>query len=77
MELAVIIGQDACRVPADQAFDYVFGYTILNDISAREIQTRHRQWYFGKSMDRLLPMGPWIVTEDEFDRPPVLRISSG
>ncbi len=76
VELAVIIGRDACRVPADQAFDYVFGYTILNDISAREIQTRHRQWYFGKSMDGFCPMGPWIVTEDEFDRPPVLRISS-
>ncbi len=76
VELAVIIGKDARCVSASQAFDYVFGYTILNDISAREIQTRHKQWYFGKSMDGFCPMGPWIVTEEEFQRPPVLHISS-
>lgn len=75
-ELAVIIGKDASNVNARDAFDYVFGYTILNDISAREIQTRHKQWYFGKSMDGFCPMGPWIATEDEFSRPPVLHISS-
>lgn len=75
-ELAVIIGKDAEKVSAEDAFDYVFGYTILNDVSAREIQSRHKQWYFGKSMDGFCPMGPWIVTKDEFDNPPVLRISS-
>ena len=75
-ELAVIIGKDAEKVSAENAFDYVFGYTILNDISAREIQTRHKQWYFGKSMDGFCPIGPWIVTKDEFENPPVLDIKS-
>ncbi len=75
-ELAVILGKDAKDVPASRAFEYVFGYTILNDISARDLQTRHKQWYFGKSLDGFCPMGPWIVTADEFENPPVLAISS-
>ncbi len=75
-ELAVVIGRDAERVSAKEAFDYVFGYTILNDVSAREIQTRHKQWYFGKSLEGFCPMGPWIVTRDEFDNPPQLGIRS-
>lgn len=75
-ELAVIIGKDAEAITREHAFDYIFGYTILNDISAREIQTRHKQWYFGKSMDGFCPMGPWIVTKDEFSDPPILSISS-
>ena len=75
-ELAVIIGKNAKNVSEENAFDYVFGYTILNDISARNLQTRHKQWYFGKSLDGFCPMGPYIITEDEFDRPPVLTIQS-
>ena len=75
-ELAVIIGKKACSVPASQAFDYVFGYTILNDFSARDLQTNHKQWYFAKSLDGFCPMGPYLVTEDEFERPPVLGIRS-
>ena len=75
-ELAVILRKDARNVPAGQASSYIFGYTILNDISAREVQSRHRQWYFGKSLDGFTPMGPWIVTKDEFDDPPVLSIRS-
>lgn len=75
-ELAVIIGKDAKNVSEENAFDYVFGYTILNDVSARNLQTRHKQWYFGKSLDGFCPMGPDIVTKDEFDRPPVLSIQS-
>ena len=75
-ELAVIIGKDAKNVSKENAFDYVFGYTILNDVSARNLQTRHKQWYFGKSLDGFCPMGPDIVTEDEFDRPHVLSIQS-
>lgn len=75
-ELAVILGKDACNVPEAEAFDYVFGYTILNDISARNVQTAHKQWYFGKSLDTFTPMGPWIVTADEFAQPPVLKIQS-
>ena len=75
-ELAVIIGKKAKNVSEENAFDYVFGYTILNDVSARNLQTRHKQWYFGKSLDGFCPMGPDIITEDEFDRPPVLTIQS-
>lgn len=75
-ELAVIIGKDAKNVSADSAYDYVFGYTIMNDVSARNLQTRHKQWYFGKSLDGFTPMGPWIVTKDEFEEPPVLKICS-
>lgn len=75
-ELAVIIGKDAKNVSEADAFSYVFGYTIINDVSARNVQTRHKQWYFGKSLDGFCPMGPWIVTADEFEGPPVLRIFS-
>ena len=48
----------------------------MNDVSARNLQTRHKQWYFGKSLDGFTPMGPWIVTKDEFSQPPVLKICS-
>lgn len=75
-ELAVIIGKDAKNVSEENAFDYVFGYTILNDISARNLQTAHKQWYFGKSLDGFTPMGPVIVTRDEFENPPHLDIKS-
>lgn len=64
-EFAVVLGKPAFDVSEDDALDYVFGYTVLNDISARDIQTRHKQWYFGKSLDRFTPIGPWIVTPDE------------
>ena len=66
-ELAVIIGRPAYNVSEADALDYVFGYTILNDVSARTIQNQHKQWYRGKSLDGFTPMGPWIVTPDEFD----------
>ena len=57
--------------------DYVFGYTILNDVSARDVQTAHKQWYFGKSLDGFTPIGPCIVTADEFEAyPPQLGIRS-
>lgn len=60
-----------------QTKDYVFGYTILNDVSARDVQTAHKQWYFGKSLDGFTPMGPCIVTADEFDTyPPKMGIRS-
>ena len=75
-ELAVIIGKDAKNVPADKASEYIFGYTIINDVSARTIQNRHKQFYFGKSMDGFTPMGPWIVTADEFSFPLKLSVSS-
>ena len=75
-ELAVIIGRDAENVSEEEAGDYVFGYTILNDVSAREVQTKHKQWYFGKSLEGFCPMGPCLVTADEFSFPPALRIST-
>lgn len=76
VELAVIIGKDAKNVKPEEVFDYVFGYTILNDMSARNLQTAHKQWYFGKSLDDFTPIGPWIVTKDEFTNPPALPIRS-
>ena len=75
-EVAVIIGRDAYHVPKEEAKDYVFGYTIINDVSAREVQTRHKQFYFGKSLDRFTPMGPYIVTKDEFSFPPEITVRS-
>lgn len=75
-ELAIIIGKEARNVPAEQALDYVFGYTIINDVSARNVQNRHKQWYFGKSMDGFTPMGPHIVSADEIAFPPKLTIQS-
>lgn len=76
VELAVIIKKDGKNIPYEDALDYVFGYTIINDVSARNVQTAHKQWYFGKSLDGFTPMGPWIVTADEFDGEPVLNIQS-
>lgn len=73
-ELAVILGKDAKNVSEAEAEQYVFGYTVLNDVSARDLQTRHKQWYFGKSLDGFTPMGPCIVTADEISYPPRLRI---
>ena len=74
-ELGVIIGKDAFQVSKEDVADYIFGYTIVNDVSARNLQTRHKQWYFGKSLDGFTPMGPCIVTADEFAFPPKVGIS--
>lgn len=75
-ELAVVIGREAYNVSEAEALDYVFGYTVLNDISARTIQNQHKQWYRGKSLDGFTPMGPWIVTADEFPVHEPLKIQS-
>ena len=61
---------------AADAADYIFGYTIVNDVSAREVQTSHKQFYFGKGLDGFTPIGPCITTADEIAFPPALRISS-
>lgn len=74
-ELAVIIGKDCKDVSEKEAPDYIFGYTILNDVTARDVQTAHKQWYFGKSLDHFAPMGPVIVTAEEFAFPPQLTIT--
>ena len=74
-ELAVVLGRAARDVKAADAADYIFGYTILNDVSARDLQTGHKQWYFGKSLDGFTPMGPVLVTADEIAYPPALEIT--
>jgi 2-keto-4-pentenoate hydratase/2-oxohepta-3-ene-1,7-dioic acid hydratase in catechol pathway len=66
-ELAVVIGRGGRDIPASRAMDHVFGYTVVNDVSARDVQVRHKQWDLGKSFDGFCPMGPWIVTADELD----------
>ena len=75
-ELAVIIGRAAKNVKAKDAMDYMFGYTVLNDVSARVLQAAHKQWYFGKSLDGFTPIGPCIVTADEIAFPPALHITA-
>ncbi|MCG6122548.1 MAG: fumarylacetoacetate hydrolase family protein [Microvirga sp.] len=66
-ELAVVIGKPGRNVRKENALDHVFGYTIVNDVTARDLQGRHKQWYLAKSLDTSCPMGPWIVTADAFD----------
>ena len=74
-ELGVILGKDCKGVTKEEAKQYIFGYTIINDISARNLQTRHKQWYLGKSLDGFTPMGPCIVTADEIGDEQSLDIS--
>ena len=74
-ELAVVLGRTARDVKAADAADCIFGYTVLNDVSARDLQTGHKQWYFGKSLDGATPMGPVLVTADEIAWPPALEIT--
>ena len=64
-ELAIIIGKHGRGISKADALDHVWGYTIVNDVTARDLQQKHRQWFLGKSMDTFCPMGPWIVTSDE------------
>jgi 2-keto-4-pentenoate hydratase/2-oxohepta-3-ene-1,7-dioic acid hydratase in catechol pathway len=66
-ELAVVIGRGGRDIPKSRAMDHVFGYTVVNDVSARDVQVRHKQWTLGKSFDTFLPMGPCIVSADEID----------
>ncbi len=66
-ELAVVIGTGGGRISAQSAMDHVFGYTILNDVTARDLQRDHQQWFIGKSLDGFCPMGPAITTRDEVD----------
>ncbi|KNZ32643.1 MAG: hydrolase [Methylibium sp. NZG] len=66
-ELAVVIGRGGRNISRSRAMDHVFGYTIVNDVTARDVQQRHQQWDLGKSFDTFCPMGPWIVTADEMD----------
>ncbi|WP_418317481.1 fumarylacetoacetate hydrolase family protein [Piscinibacter sakaiensis] len=66
-ELTIVIGRGGRNISRAQAMDHIFGWTIINDVTARDVQIRHNQWDLGKSFDTFCPMGPWIVTADEFD----------
>ena len=66
-ELTVVIGQGGKNIARADAMKHVYGYTIINDVTARDVQMRHAQWDLGKSFDTFCPMGPWIVTADELD----------
>ena len=66
-ELGVIIGREGRFISEETAYDHVWGYTVVNDMTARDLQSRHKQWLLGKSIDTFCPIGPWIVTADEVD----------
>jgi 2-keto-4-pentenoate hydratase/2-oxohepta-3-ene-1,7-dioic acid hydratase in catechol pathway len=75
VELAVVIGTAGRDIPREQALAHVFGYTIVNDVTARDLQKRHGQWFKGKSMDTFCPMGPVLVTADEIPDPQALGVA--
>ena len=74
-ELGVIIGRSGKNIPIEEAGQHVFGYTCLNDVSARDLQANHSQFFKGKSLDGACPLGPWIVTADEIPDPHALHIA--
>jgi 2-keto-4-pentenoate hydratase/2-oxohepta-3-ene-1,7-dioic acid hydratase in catechol pathway len=74
-ELAVIIGRAGKNIPIEEAYDHVFGYTCLNDVSARDLQANHSQFFKGKSLDGACPLGPWIITADEIPDPHHLQVT--
>ncbi|MEM8698507.1 MAG: fumarylacetoacetate hydrolase family protein, partial [Pseudomonadota bacterium] len=67
VELTAIIGKPGRNISPESAMEHVWGYTILNDVTARDVQKRHNQWLLGKSQDTFCPIGPWAVTADEVD----------
>ncbi len=74
VELAVIIGKKGKDIPKDKVFDFIFGYTICLDMTARDLQRQHGQWFKGKSLDTLCPLGPWIVHKSALPDPSRLRL---
>lgn len=76
VELAVVIGKEGINIPKEEAEDYIFGYTILNDLSARDLQQRHQQWFRGKSLDTFTAMGPSIVHKSQLPFPIELNLYS-
>jgi 2-keto-4-pentenoate hydratase/2-oxohepta-3-ene-1,7-dioic acid hydratase in catechol pathway len=75
-ELAVVIGKKGKGIKREEALDYVFGYTIINDVTARDLQAKHKQFFIGKSLDTTCPMGPWIVHSSEVINPNNLDIET-
>jgi len=76
VELGVVIGIGGKNIPRSKALEHVFGYTVINDVSARDLQMRHLQWFKGKSLDGFCPMGPVVVTADEFGNPQAKKIGT-
>jgi len=74
VELAFVISRLAKRVPDAEALQYIYGYTVMNDVSARELQAQHQQFFRAKSLDGTAPLGPWLVTADEIPDPHALGI---
>ncbi|HEX2556283.1 MAG TPA: fumarylacetoacetate hydrolase family protein [Microvirga sp.] len=66
-ELTLVIGKAGRDIPAERAYEHIWGYTIVNDVTARDRQRNHKQWFMGKALDTFCPMGPWITTADELD----------
>ena len=75
VELAVVIGTGGRNIPRDRALAHTFGYTVMNDVTARDLQKAHTQWFKGKSLDTFGPMGPALVTADEVPDPQRLRVT--
>ncbi len=75
VELGVVIGRGGRNIPESEALQHVFGYTVINDLSARDLQFRHKQFFLGKSVDGSCPMGPWITTADAVPDPHGLALS--
>lgn len=75
-ELAVVIGKQGKAIKKEEALDYVFGYTIVNDVTARDLQARHKQFFIGKSLDTTCPMGPWLVHKSAIKNPNYLHIET-
>ncbi|MEW6124197.1 MAG: fumarylacetoacetate hydrolase family protein [Pseudomonadota bacterium] len=75
VELALVIGKTCRDIPVEEAMSAVFGYTVLNDVTARDLQKRHHQWFKGKGLDTYCPIGPWIVTADTFGDPSGRRVT--
>lgn len=73
-ELAVIIGKEGKNIPTQLAYDHIFGYSIANDVTARDVQAAHKQFFLGKSLDGSCPVGPYVVTKDEIPNPNELSI---
>ena len=75
VELAVIIGKGGRDIPKAKAYEHVFGYTVMNDVTARDLQRKHGQWFKGKSLDTFAPLGPWIVHKSVLPTPHALKIA--
>jgi 2-keto-4-pentenoate hydratase/2-oxohepta-3-ene-1,7-dioic acid hydratase in catechol pathway len=74
IELAVVMGKKGRNIPRNKAYDYVFGYTVCLDMTARELQRQHGQWFKGKSLDTFCPLGPWIVHKSALPDPQQVRL---